>query len=285
LEKALRIRKKLRGYKWQIKRRIREYIPKRVNVIIGNSRSCVIFRLDDVGSDLIFTTSAVLDLFLKKNCSISLGLIMNSIDINNVLFERIVHGNKIGLFELALHGWDHADYSKLRDEEQHDSLCKASEKMQNLFGKASTILIPPFNSFNASTLHVMNKIGITTISSMLNYEVEKDIFKTAGKGSVSADTNSIYHLPETASFEIWDRHGHTIRVPNKRILNNIDLSIRYYGYAVVTLHPITFAKLQDANPVDNVDEHQINDLATLIDCIESKNILITSFSKLTSTQH
>jgi len=283
--KGTAIRRKLRGYKWQVKTRISEYIPQRVNPADGNSCGYVVFRLDDVGSDLIITTSAVMDAFLKKNCSLSLGLVMNNIDTNNALFEKIVHGYKLGLFELALHGWDHVDYSKLSAKEQHNSLCKASEKMQQLFGKPATIFIPPFNSFGDSTIEALIKIGLTTISSTLNYEVEKDIFKIAGKSSALVISRLVYHLPETASFERWDRHGHATRVPNTQVLKNIEHSVRKYGYAIVTLHPITFAKLADGKPIDNVDESQISDLTALIDSINSQNLPIMSFSKLTCSRH
>lgn len=280
--KGIRIdRKKLRGYKWRGTIMIRKYIRRRNNA--GNCCGCVNFRLDDVGSDLVIATTAVMDTFLAKNHCLSLGLVMNPIGADSILLEKIFYGSKIGLFELVLHGWDHVDYSKLSEIKQQESLFKASEKMQNLFGKVSKVFIPPYGSFNASTLQAMNKVGITTISSLQNYEVEKDIFKTAGKRSGRADANSIYHLPETAGFERWNGHG-LIRVPINRILNNIDLSINQYGYAVVTLHPVTFLKLQDGNSIEVVDEHQVNDLKTLIDCIESKNISITSFSNILGTQ-
>jgi len=53
----------------------------------------------------------------------------------------------------------------------------------------------------------------------------------------------------------------------------------------VTLHPITFAKLADGKPIDNVDESQISDLTALIDSINSQNLPIMSFSKLTCSRH
>jgi len=97
-----------------------------------------------------------------------------------------------------------------------------------------------------------------------------------------ADPNLTYHVPETASFEKWDRNGHPIRIPINEILDDIDLSLWYYGYAVITMHPITFVKLHGGESDGVVDEYQINDLRTLLEHIESKNAIFTSFSKITA---
>jgi len=274
--------RKLRGYKWLVKRTIRKRLHRHSDPVNKNSSNLVIFRLDDVGFGFINALMAIMDVFLMKNHDLSLGLVMDQIDRERPLVEKITYGNNRGLFELDLHGWDHVDFSKLDEKEQWDSLYKASEKMQNLFGKSSKIFIPPYNSFNAFTLRAMNKVGIKIISSMLNYEDEKDILRMATKGNIIDDPNRTYHIPETASFEKWDRNGHPIRIPIKQILDDIDVSIGHYGYAVVTMHPITFAKSKDGKSDGVVNEHQINDLITLLERVESKNILFTSFSKITA---
>lgn len=277
--------RKLRGYKWLVKRTIRKRLHRHADPYNNDSSNLVVFRLDDVGFGSINAPMAIMDVFLVKNHHLSLGLVMDQIDRERLLVEKITYGNKHGLFELVLHGWKHVDYSKLDEREQQDSLCKASEKMENLFGQSSKIFIPPYNCFNDSTLRAMDKVGVRIISSMLNYEVEKDIFRIPTSGNIIADPNRTYHIPETASFEKWDRNGHPIRIPVNQILDDIDVSIGQYGYAIVTIHPVTFAKLKDAKPTGIIDEHEINDLRTIIDCIESKNILFTSFSKLISTQN
>ena len=222
-----------------------------------------------------------MDVFLMKNHNLSLGLVMNSVDRKRLLVEKIEYGKNRGLFELALHGWDHADYAKLNEKEQEDSLYKAAEKMQNLFDVSSKTFIPPYNSFNNSTLQAMNNVGIRIISSMLNYEDEKDIFRMETNENIITDPDRTYHVPETACFEKWDRNGYPKRIPIKQILDDIDVSLWHYGYAVITLHPITFLKLLDGESDGVVDEHQINDLKTLLECVESKNAVFTSFSKIT----
>ena len=274
--------RKLRGYKWFVKRTIRKRLNKSRGPVTKDSRKLVIFRLDDVGFGSINALIAIMDVFLVKNHNLSLGLVMNPVDRERLLVEKIEYGKNRGLFELVLHGWDHADYAKLNENEQKDSLYKGAEKMQNLFGVSSKTFIPPYNSFNNSTLQAMNYVGIRIISSTLNYENENDIFRMETIDNAIADPNLTYHVPETASFEKWDRNGHPIRIPINEILDDIDLSLWYYGYAVITMHPITFVKLHDGESDGVVDEYQINDLRTLLEHIESKNAIFTSFSKITA---
>jgi hypothetical protein len=49
------------------------------------------------------------------------------------------------------------------------------------------------------------------------------------------------------------------RISIAQILNDVDISIHKYGYAVVTMHPQTFSKSRDDNSTDIVDEGQINE--------------------------
>jgi peptidoglycan/xylan/chitin deacetylase (PgdA/CDA1 family) len=274
--------RKLRGYKWFVKRTIRKRLNKSRGPVTKDSRKLVIFRLDDVGFGSINALIAIMDVFLVKNHNLSLGLVMNPVDRERLLVEKIEYGKNRGLFELVLHGWDHADYAKLNENEQKDSLYKGAEKMQNLFGVSSKTFIPPYNSFNNSTLQAMNYVGIRIISSTLNYENENHIFRMETIDNAIADANLTYHVPETASFEKWDRNGHPIRIPINEILDDIDLSLWYYGYAVITMHPITFVKLHNGETDGVVDEYQINDLRTLLEHVESKNAIFTSFSKITA---
>jgi peptidoglycan/xylan/chitin deacetylase (PgdA/CDA1 family) len=274
--------KSLRGYKWLVKRTIRKRLNWLHGPVTKDSRKLVIFRLDDVGYGSINALLAIMDVFLVKNHSLSLGLVMNPVDRERYLIEKIEYGKNRGLFELVLHGWDHADYEKLNEKEQEDSLYKAAAKMKKLFGVSSKTFIPPYNSFNNSTLQAMNNVGLRIISSMLNYEDERDIFRMEAIDKPIRHPDRTYHVPETASFEKWDRNGHPIRIPLNEILDDIDLSLWYYGYAVITMHPITFVKLHDGESDGVVDEYQINDLRTLLECVESKNAIFTSFSKITA---
>ena len=80
----------------------------------------VVFRLDDIPYESavydearVNVDLAVMDVFSKRNQNLTLGLVVRYLESHPKLLVSIVHGYSKGIFELALHGWDHDDYSKL----------------------------------------------------------------------------------------------------------------------------------------------------------------------------
>jgi hypothetical protein len=94
--------------------------------------NCVVFRIDDISDNHVSSSIAVMNLFISENKSLTLGIVMNHIGRNPVLMEKIMDGTRKGLFELALHGYDHLNYLKLPASEQLDQLSLANQRMQDL---------------------------------------------------------------------------------------------------------------------------------------------------------
>jgi peptidoglycan/xylan/chitin deacetylase (PgdA/CDA1 family) len=245
---------------------------------------CVVFRIDDIQDYWMEQAQiAAMDLFISKNLTLSVGLVIDDVSNDTVLTEKIEEGLDRNLFELALHGWDHEDFTTFDLQQQKDLLKKANEKNQILFGNKSQVFIPPYDQFNNNTLKAMNDLNINILSSSLQAENDfnegKDIFnlkiKMINSGSVS---DGIYHLPSTVSFfdykdENWTKNS------LQDILNKVDDSISKYGYSVITFHPQDFAKLDEEGEfIDVVDSKQIEDLSLLIDSLKLKNISTSSFS-------
>lgn len=261
--------------------------------------NCVVFRMDDI-QDFWLNHGQVtpLDLFLSKNQSLTVGVIMNYTGNDSKVVGKVREGVQKGLFELALHGWNHVDYTKLNEKDQADTLLKANEKMQHLFGKPSEIFIPPYDLFNNATVNAMTRIGLRILSSDMSSENDFDHYRSVFSANGTKDhaeatlpTNhaeatlrTVYHLPTTSNFEnesgnIW------YKIPMEDILTEVDNSIKKYGYAVVTLHPQNFVVTDAKGKFTNmIDESQINDLSNLIDSILAKKIHITSFSKITGVE-
>jgi hypothetical protein len=253
--------------------------------------NCVIFRLDDVPYDLpsynerlIDIHLAIIDVFIKRKQSLSLGLVMRYIDLNPILLKKIIEGYNKGLLELVLHGWDHVSYSKLSKRDQANSLSNANTRMFELFGTSSKIFIPPYNEFNRSTLDVLKRLGIKIISSSLYSDYHR--YFVVNQTSEHSQDFKIFHLPEMASFEMF-QGVKPIRIPIAKILSNVEHYISKYGYAVITLHPQSFVKFTEGKSTElslkesNLDMKQINDLDVLIKTIIDRNMQIKSFSEIT----
>jgi peptidoglycan/xylan/chitin deacetylase (PgdA/CDA1 family) len=264
---------------------------------VGNSTNgssatcnCVIFRLDDIPYDFatydesrIDIDLAVMDVFHKKNQNLTLGLVVRYLELYPKLLEFILQGYRRGTFELALHGWDHDDYSKLSKIDQERYLLRAKTKLDHLFGNPSRIFIPPYNKFNRFTINAMKKLGIKIISSSV-YSDSHLFFMVNQTKKVSQD-NHICHLPEMVSFETFEGTN-PIRIPLAQIVSDVEHCISKYGYAIITLHPQSFVKFTETKSSDlslkesMLDIDQINQLKSLIQKLLDSNIRITSFSKL-----
>lgn len=239
--------------------------------------NCVIFRLDDVQDYWLHSVQIqIMNLFLSKDQNLSVGIIMNSTGNDQLVLQKIKEGQNKGLFELAIHGWNHVDYTKMSEQEQKRTFDLANNKMQTLFGTRSNVFIPPYGTFNNSTLVAMSDSGIKIISTTTSHVNDN---RFTWSSSVLSEPYSILQFPETSGFmsdtnDVWQK------ISNSAILNSINNGIAERGYAVVVLHPQNFAKTENGQLVDIIDSSQVNNLSNLIDSILAKNIRITTFENI-----
>ena len=272
----------------------------RISTTTSNTASCkcIVFRMDDVQDYWLNSVQvAVMNLFLSKNQSLSLGSIMHVIGNDSKTVGKVKEGFHKGLFELDLHGWDHINYTKLNEQQQKDSLSKANTKMERLFGTKSIVSIPPYDVFNNDTIKAMGQLGIKIISSGPSeenkFDQNRSVFVANGsrattithdnnKGKINEST-TIYHLPATILFKSFDRIDNKwVNTPLKDIIGNATRNIGVYGYAVIVLHPQDFAKSVNATTFSNsIDQKEISDLSKLIDFFLSNNTRIMTFDKIT----
>ena len=239
--------------------------------------NCVIFRLDDVQDTWLHSAQTqVMNLFISKDQSLSVGIIMNETENDQMILQKIKEGQSKGLFELAIHGLNHVDYTKLSEQEQKKTLDLASDKMQTLFGVKSNVFIPPYDLFNNLTLVAMSnsRIGILSAASGPPND-NRFIWSPA----ISSEPYSIFQFPETVGF-MDEVDGVWQKVSNSAILNSIHDGIAKRGYAVVVLHPQNFVKTENGQFVDIIDSTQLNNLSNLIDSVLVKKIRITTFENI-----
>ncbi|MEO9363890.1 MAG: chitobiase/beta-hexosaminidase C-terminal domain-containing protein [Nitrososphaera sp.] len=241
--------------------------------------NCVVFRLDDVQDYWIDSVqAAVMDKFIGKNAKLTLGEIMNFFGNDPIVVDKTRQGG--GLFEYALHGWNHDDYTTFSQSKQQSELQKANDKMQSLYGKKSNIFITPYNVFNADTLVAMQNLGIKIISA--------DTFASYYEDNLStplapvADSRGIYHAPETAAFSEWTNNQH-FQLTSSQILSEIDSSIADRGWAVVTLHPQDFSKYDGDTALNSVDSTSMARIDSVLNGVSSRGYAIKSFGELVGT--
>ncbi|MGN6622943.1 MAG: polysaccharide deacetylase family protein [Candidatus Nitrosocosmicus sp.] len=232
-----------------------------------------------------------MSLFLSKNQSLSLGLIMNSIGNDSKIINKIREGFGKGIFELAIHGWNHVDFDKLSQTEQTKSMTDANKKLFSIFKNKSTIFIPPNNVYNNDTIKSMERNNLKIISaadySENSFDDGKSIFNASSTAEIQGNEKlgyqKAYHLPETSSFKNYYQ-GKWIKNPLNNIIGNVSDKINKYGYAVIVLHPQDFVKLENNTFTNLIDDKEIKDLSYLIDYFKLKNIPIESFSKVANSQ-
>jgi peptidoglycan/xylan/chitin deacetylase (PgdA/CDA1 family) len=255
---------------------------------------CVVFRMDDIQDYWIDNAQiAAMNLFISKNQSLSLGLIMNITGKDGRLIGKIAEGSQRGLFELGLHGWDHVDYTTLSEEQQRSTLHTANKKMLELFGNSSDIFIPPYTYFDSQTINAMSDLGIKVLSSEKAAEDDYDggdsIYKQTllnNNNKKSQHNQSIYHLPGIAEL-VRTVNGNAIKPPLAEILSDVFTNLQEYGYAVIVFHPQDLVLTYENGTVIHnapINVTRMGDLSQLVDTILSKNINITTFSDITDIE-
>jgi peptidoglycan/xylan/chitin deacetylase (PgdA/CDA1 family) len=248
--------------------------------------NCVVFRMDDIQDYWVKSGQlAAMNQFITRNQSLMLGIIMDSIGNDSEIVNMVKQGSDGGLFELAVHGWNHTDYTKLNEEEQRNSLYDSNRKMIALFGTASEIFTPPYDAFNNHTINAMKQVDDIKIlsandSSFDQLELSDNNNESRTLSSSLIQSKRILYIPVTIAFKDY-YGGEYIRNSVQNILNNVTRSIDAYGYAVIVFHPQDLMKIDsNGNPTNVLDENQINDLSRLIDLILSNNIHIGLFSEI-----
>jgi peptidoglycan/xylan/chitin deacetylase (PgdA/CDA1 family) len=270
--------------------------------------NCVIFTMDDMADYGVNNVQlVVMDYFISRNLPFTASIIVSKLvnSSNLKVFHKIEEGVDKGLFELAIHGYRHIDYSKLSKEEQESSFSEARGKLEYIFNKRADIFIPPYNKFNLHTIEALSDLNISIISS--SPDEEQTTFNLYNKKPLLVTDNSkievsrvsdkkppVYHAPYTLSFYALHRERQLFGDGLiQEVLRLIDESIAKYGYAQVRLHPFDFAQVRPNSsdlpqgpdpgrgPFNNkLDETRFHELTKIIDILLERNIRITSLREI-----
>jgi peptidoglycan/xylan/chitin deacetylase (PgdA/CDA1 family) len=253
----------------------------------GRPCNCVVFRLDDVQDSFARDAQLqIMDLFIKKNQPVSLGVIAGHYGDDPHVTHKVMEGVRAGLFEVAIHGWDHVDYSTLGEKEQADTLQRSNEKFAKIFGSPSSVFIAPYNRFNNDTIAAINGLGgsIKVISASTTDDRDASMYLLANgtrQQQQQQDAKKVpmpYHIPATAAFrDKEDPGGAYTVIPVEKILADVDASVAKYGYAVVMMHPQDFLVVENGKYTKKVNAAELADLERLVDSVEAKGLQTTTF--------
>jgi peptidoglycan/xylan/chitin deacetylase (PgdA/CDA1 family) len=238
--------------------------------------------LDDIQDDWIHDVqTTVMDTFINSNTHLTPGMIMSEYGNDSTVVNKVQQGKDAGLFELALHGWDHVPYMNLPLSEQQKTLAMANAKLQKIHGEKSNIFIAPYNEINQDTLTAMKNDGIGIVSA--------DLFDDNGFLPVTfppADPSGIISLPYTVWYVDGDgpkpegSNGKTVA----QLKSEVDASIAQWGWAVVMVHPQDFATFDKNGEAQNtVNATQLSTLKIFIAQIKADGRTITSYQGLIDT--
>ncbi len=139
----------------------------------------VVFRYDDFILRQDSLNESIVNTFQKYNIPLVLGVIPCDkneqviLDNNYNYLSVLKRGVQNKSIEIALHGLNHSriingEFGGLKCEEQYRRMDKGKNILDSIFHQPLvSTFIPPWNAYDESTLAVMEKLGLNTISSAL----------------------------------------------------------------------------------------------------------------------
>jgi peptidoglycan/xylan/chitin deacetylase (PgdA/CDA1 family) len=262
--------------------------------------NCAIFRLDDVndGNNGV-VRSAILGHFIDENKKLIAAIIVNefgNIESDGTVYAKVKEGYEKGLFELAIHGWNHIRYSELTEQQQKQDFTKANNKLLSLFGNKSRIFIPPFNAFSPDTIKAMAESGLDTLSTSYfeedktsnpykltnpfvtnNSKIQLSQIKVNNSDSMQIINKTIYHVPYDIALLGLIQSGYSGENLTQKVLSDVNKNIARYGFSVITLHPSDFATFKG----NIIDTNKFQILVDIIDRLDTAGISFANFNDVT----
>lgn len=264
-------------------------VPKHVPKVVQpkNPCPCIVFRLDDIQEFYLSDVQMkIMDVFQKKNASLSIGIIGYHFPLDEKLVSYLKTHLKPGhaSIEVANHGWMHENFASLGLSQQVLLMNKTNQELIKTLGKKPHVFITPFNLYNNDTLKAVKQLKMSVISSGISNGGK---FVTA-KGNIIAnkDSQGLYHVPSMTDFQVdIGNETYWTSIPKDKVIASIDSHISKYGYDVVLLHPQNFAVYVNGQYANTVDKKYLDDLASIIDYAKSKHIKITTISDIAGLDH
>ena len=252
-----------------------------------NTCPCIVFRLDGVqGSYLSDIQMKIMDVFQKKNASLSIGITGYNLTQDGKLVSYLQNNLKPGhtAIEMANHGWRHEDFATLGLSQQITLMNKTNQELNKIFGKKPNAFLVPYGMYDNDTLKAIKQLKMNVISSSMWGEDKFVLVK--GKITANKDSLGLYHVPSMTEFESdTGNETYWTNIPKDRVIDSINSHITKYGYDVFLIHPQNFATLVNGQYINTVDTTHLDELASIIDYVKSKHIHISTISEIAGLDH
>jgi hypothetical protein len=237
---------------------------------------CVAFRLDDIQDYWLDNVQTkIIDTFVQKNASLTIGIIGNSFGgdakLTGYLKDKIKVENQ--QIQAANSGWRFEDFTTYGQSDQSSFIKESNDKIFTILGITPSVFIPPFGKINNDTFYAMNQNNITFLSAnTLTYPV------------IYSSSNTIHRFPATVSTGYASTGNGTLhRLTNDEIFTSIQNSLHSYGFAVVTISFQDYA-VNNGTAQNESDLLQIQQIGTLIDQIRNNGIKIVTISGISNKE-
>ncbi len=238
------------------------------------SCECVAFRLDDIQDYFLRNQQEkVMDIFLEKNSSLTIGIIGNFFGKDKQLLDYLQTRvrNATSPIEIANHGWNHENFAKLSQTNQSSLINQTNQKIMAIFGVKPVTFLVPLNDLNNDTIKAAKQNGMTHISSSNNPN---------DKPPYPLTNATLYRFPETAYTARLSDQGVFVGTTHDYVFQQIQKNMDKYGFAVVMMHPQDFSLVVNKTYTGGMDWMQIYELRTLIDEIKKSGLKIVTIDKI-----
>lgn len=198
--------------------------------LLGNREPPIVaVRIDDVQD--FYCRDAQFILFeysLNNSIPATLAIIPRFFGQDKELVDAVKSVTLSG-FEVAVHGWEHEDLTRLSLEEQQTRLQQGKAHLSEVLSVNASVLVPPMFSYNNDTLVAMHTNGLKIVSGLSELQPPAP----ASEGIIS--------IPATV--ELSDFANGTWKMKSAdSVTEEVNASIHLHGYAVIVTHPQEFMK-------------------------------------------
>jgi uncharacterized protein YjbI with pentapeptide repeats len=239
---------------------------KNTPIVEIESCNCVYFRfvaLQDYWLNNV--QMKVIGTFVDNKLDLTAGVIGNAIgeDITFVNYLKNMVSKNENIV-IANNGWNYESLSEFTKNEQSEFLAQSNLELEKIYGEKPSVFIPPYDVFNEDTISAMQENNLTHLSSNI------------ANDPLPHDANSeIQHFPGSAVTGTYDREEKlTLGINHQETFTQIQNSLTSNGFAVVTLTPPEFAKVENQIYLNEINELQIKELELLLERIQNEGLKI-----------